>query len=314
MLRFFHAAPAILLLSSGIAQGAILDFSTVMGNANIYTISDFSALSSDVEGGLISGGSVNIANYSVNWENRDAFSTKGKDGYALVVRDNLTLKGGSINHGSVFVGGSSSYTHATAVESTSSSPIDFDAASAYYKGMSANLAKVAGTGIVSPKWSGVVLQGTTGSNVEVFDVDSSVFKNSSHWMFDNMAKAETLIFNVSGSSATFNNGGISFEPLSKYNVLFNFYEATDLDVRGIIGSVLAPYATVSTQWGVVNGAVVVDTWSSTIQVNANHYFKPVDIAGYTAPNLTSPVPEPAPTLLLLTGLAGIALARARKPL
>jgi hypothetical protein len=99
-------------------------------------------------------------------------------------------------------------------------------------------------------------------------------------------------------------------------VLFNFYEATSIDVRGVIGSVLAPYATQTANWGVINGNVVVDTWSSTVQVNSNHYFNPVDIAGLKpdtrAHMETAHVPEPASMSLVLAGLAAVGMMRRKR--
>ena len=77
-------------------------------------------------------------------------------------------------------------------------------------------------------------------------------------------------------------------------MLFNFYEASSLNVKGVIGSVLAPYATVSENWGQVNGNVIVDTWASTVQINANHYFTTVDVAAFTMVG-KNPGATPPPT-------------------
>ena len=293
------------LLAGTAAQAAVLDLTTMMGNANAYTLHNFSAPSSDVEGALLSGGSVSIASYSVNYKDKDAFGS-----YALVARNNLTLNGGSIDNGKIYVGGTTKLTNAAAPP-TGAKPVDFDAAASYYKAVSTNLSQAKATGTVTPLWSGVVLTGKNKGNnpVDVFNVDASVFAHSSSWTLQNLTPGQTLIFNVGGSSATFNNGGISFEPLSGYNVLFNFYDATNVDVRGVIGSVLAPKAAVTTQWGVINGNVIVDSWSSTIQINANHYFKPINVPTYSSP---MSVPEPENYAMLLAGLALVAFAARRR--
>jgi len=77
-------------------------------------------------------------------------------------------------------------------------------------------------GSVSALWSGVKVRGSGAGGVDVFNVPASMFANSSSWALENLTPGQTLIFNVSGSAGTFNNGGISFTPLDNYNnVLFN---------------------------------------------------------------------------------------------
>lgn len=303
------------IVASSAAPAGIIDLGSTMGGANIYTLGNFSAKSSDVEGAVIAGGNVNVSSYSINYNNLAAYGS-----HAVIAKGDIKLTGGSIDHGKMYAGGTTSLQWAATPESTASSPFDFGAASAYYLGLSGDLGKVESTGSVSKLWSGVVVSGSGKGGVDVFNVSADMFRYSSSWTLDKLIAGQTLIFNVSGQNATFNNGGISFEPLRNYNVLFNFMDAETLNPKGIIGSVLAPKASVTEDWGVINGQVVVGSWNSTIQVNSNHYFKPTDVAGYAdsmppvvVPETGTPpsdVPEPGTLALMLAGV-GMAVAGRR---
>ncbi|MCC2970960.1 choice-of-anchor A family protein [Massilia sp. IC2-476] len=281
----------------------------MMGGANIYTLGNFSAKSSDVEGAVIAGGNVNVSSYSINANGKAAYGS-----HALIAGGDLTLKGGSIDKGKIYVGGNTLLQNAAMPLSTPVSPINFGSTSTAFLKLSQELASVQGTGSVSKLWSGVVVSGSGKGGVDVFNVSADMFRTSSSWTLDKLVAGQTLIFNVMGESATFNEGGISFEPLSNYNVLFNFPDAKALNVKGIIGSVLAPKAAVTADWGVINGQVVVGSWNSTIQVNSNHYFTATQLAGVNdlrtdGSNIT--VPEPGTLALMLAGVA-VAFAGRRK--
>jgi choice-of-anchor A domain-containing protein len=306
-----HLVLALAILGAGSTQAAVLNLMAPVGGANLYAIHDVTATSSDVEGAVVAGGNVTLSSYSINANNKDAF---GPDGYALVAGGNLTLTGGSISNGKAYVGGTTTLTWAGTPEMTGNNPVDFAAAPAYYKSLASALSDLDPTGTVTRLWSGVKVTGSGLGGVDIFDVSADLFANSSSWTLEQLVPGETLVFNVSGAAGTFNNGGISFQPLSGYNVLFNFYEANTVDVRGVIGSVLAPYATQTANWGVINGNVIVDTWSSTVQVNANHYFNPVDIAGLTPGGgaASTSVPEPGSVALVLAGLAAAGVVRRKR--
>lgn len=316
-----------LLLGSAGAHAGVIDIGAAMGGANIYTLSDFKAHSSDVEGAIVSGGNVTIQNYAVNLNNKKAYGD-----YSVVAAGDIKLTSGTISNGQTYAGGSTTLLQAPTAPQGSSSPLDFAQSNGYFKALSSSLAEVEGTGRAESLWGGTKLIGGGQGGVDVFNVSADVFRNSSHWMLQGLTPGQTLIFNVSGKVGTFNEGGISFDPLAGFNVLFNFYEAELLNVKGVIGTVLAPYATVNSNWGVINGNVIVDKWDSTIQVNSNHYFQAIDLPGFNlkvgggpdvsiGPMLPSapltpidPIELPLPGTfgLLLAGLAGTALLRRQR--
>ena len=285
------------------AHAGVLDIGSIMGGANVFTAGNFTANSSDVEGAIVSGGSVSIASYAVNQNGKAAYG-----GYAVAAGGNLFLENGAISNGKTYAGGTTTLKGAAQTPGTTVSPVDFAAATKQFKDIAAGLSLVASTGTVTRQYSANQVTGSGKGGVDVFNVNADFFNGGDNWMLSGLNTGQTLIFNISGKQGGFNGGNLSFEPLSGYNVLFNFYEAQSVNVRGIIGSVLAPYATVENGWGVINGQVVADTWNSSVQVNSNHYFKPVDVAGFELVKKMPPteVSEPGTLALMLAGAVGVA--------
>lgn len=304
----------ISVLCGASAHAGVLNLSQMSGGANVLTFHDFTASGSDVEGALVAGGNVNLSSYAVNAQNKDAF---GAMGYALVAGGNLTLNSGSINNGTAYVGGKTTLTSAATPAASTARPIDFGAVQTYYTSLSTALTKTGATGSAVTQWGGIKLTGTGKGGVDVFNVSSSLFQSSTWWQLQDLVPGETLVFNVSGKAGSFNNGNIGFDTLSGYNVLFNFYEATTVNVTSVIGSILAPYATVQGGGGVIHGNVIADAWMANTQVDADHYFKSVEIAGLKldanqVKSAASTVPEPGSVALLIGGLAAAAAVRRRK--
>lgn len=294
------------------AHAGVLNLTAPIGGANVYAIRDFSSTGSDTEGAIVAGGNVTLSGYRVNDRDVGAFG-----GYAVVAGGKVSIGNGNIVNGQTYAaGGTQVAQNATIAGSTTTNPIDFGAAERYYKMLSAALDGVAGTGSVGTQWGGVKVKGSGKGGVDVFDMSSDLLMGSTWWQLEDLVPGQTLVFNVSGAAGSFNNGNMGMDALSGYNVLFNFYEATTVDVRGLVGSILAPYATVNASGGVVNGTVIVDSWNAQTQINANHYFNTVELAGLDlkpdSDKAGGAVPEPGSIALMLGGLALLGYTRRRK--
>ena len=295
------AAVIVAVASMGGAHAAVLDLT--LGNANVFAFNDFKAPQADVEGAIMAGRDVSLSNYSVNDKNVDAYG-----GYSLIVGRNFSFTSGAVMNGDTYVGGTSTLNQSGTLASPVKggvAPVNMTALAASLTKTSQALMQVATTGSAQQKWGGVYISGTN-SAVEVIDLDASWLNSSSYYNLSNMKAGATLIVNFSGSSATFSGG---YQAFDGYNVLFNFADATTLNIAtGFTANVLAPNASVTNGSGVINGNVVVNSWNSGVQINANHYFVPTEVAG-----LVSAVPEADTYAMMLAGVGLIGvMARRRK--
>ncbi|UGQ47267.1 choice-of-anchor A family protein [Massilia endophytica] len=295
-------------LLAGAAKADTLDLGFIKG-ANLFSLGSFTAMGSDVEGAVIVRGDANVANYSINAKNEDAYGS-----YSLVVGGNLNYNSGSISNGQWYVGGTSLLTSfgADSASFAAGAPtgLNLGAMASQALGVSSALAQAPSTGSVNTQWGGLFVSGT-GKSVEVFDLTGAMLQSVNWLNVSNLAANATLIFNVSGADALgFNQNGGGFGAFSNYNVLFNFYESTHLNFAsiGLEASVLAPLATV-TGGGVITGNVIAGNWAAQTQVNAGNAFQAANVQGF-APS----VAEPAPWAMGLIGfcLIGFLGRRSRR--
>lgn len=271
------------------------------GQYNAYALGNFNSSGSDTEGAVAVAGNANLSSYSVN-----ALHQAGNHGVSLAVGGNLAFNGGAINQGDAWVAGSKSVSNlGFSGQYRSSAPFSFASINQSLLQLSSDLAGVAANGsAVFDPWGGVNFTGDGSAATQVFHVSGSALLNVNNIQFSHLQAGQTLILDISGSSAGWRNVGLS--GFANYNVLFNFSDATDLTLTGVgvYGSILAPKATVNGGSGQVNGNVIVQNWYSNIQINDNHLFAGADLA--LPDHSNAQVDEPGMLALLVLGLvAGV---------
>ena len=153
-------------------------------------------------------------------------------------------------------------------------PVNFEMAFVKLQGMSSSL-RNAPTGTVGVKNSVMTLTSTIpNANPQIFDISGSMFGNYGYnvtsMVFVGVPDTATVVINVSGTSISISNTGITGLP--GYNgTIWNFYEATNVNLAsvGIVGSILAPFANVHATSGFVTGTVA--AWSFGGKWAESHY-------------------------------------------
>jgi choice-of-anchor A domain-containing protein len=296
------SAIVLAVATLGSAQAAMLDLNKTIGGANVYSLTNFSAPSADVQGAIVAAGNVSLSHYTTNLLNQDAFGH-----YALIAGGNLTYNGGDILNGDTYVGGTNKLSSMSIYSPVTggTAPVYFDKVSSMMKTASSELSVIKTTATVTDKWSGIFLAGSNKS-VEVIDLTATELKNATYYNLTGFAKDATLIVNVSGDTAQLQG---DYSAFNAYNVVFNFANATTLKIgTGANVSILAPLASVSGGSGVIQGSVIVNSWNSGVQINSGNAFEATMVNG-----LVTTIPEPETYAMLLGGLGMMGLmARRRK--
>lgn len=245
----------------------------IAADYNGFFFEGFSAQSSDVQGRLAAGGSVSINNYSIADQLPASFS-----GASLVVGGNLTFPSGRVYHGDIVVGGSAAGVGAAVLNGLGATqhlydhaalPIDFAAERTRLTAESQRLAQLAANTTYESQWGGLYLHGDNSSSLQVFNLPGQLVLDAHTFQVDRIPAGATVLFNISGTTAGLTD--MSLQSLLPYRtrVLFNFPQATTLQLRGISveGSVLAPLAAINDPQGVIWGTVVAKSWNGMMQVN-----------------------------------------------
>ncbi|HUN71983.1 MAG TPA: choice-of-anchor A family protein [Steroidobacteraceae bacterium] len=305
------AAGLTALLICGAASAAVIGPAAAY-NVFIFGSGSFMSQDTDTMGDLAAGGNVTLMNYSVA-QGIAGDPTQSPNPARIVVGGKLTATNGGVGSGSsnqdgaIYYGSSTpSLTSFTARggEFANQSLVNFATSASLYSSYSSQLGALSANGTTSFNSNGDTLTFTgTASGLNVFTVSGATL-TSSNTIDISAPTGSTVLINVTGSSASFQNGSVMETGVTDASVLYNFITATSVDLVGSkdpMGSILAPDAGVTGGFGAMDGQLIAGSYSGNTQFNE------VAFAG----NLPSTVPLPASVTLLGSGLLGLLLWRAR---
>jgi choice-of-anchor A domain-containing protein len=307
----------------------------IAGEYNAFLLDSISIYSTDIEGRVAAGGNGIFGNKGTNEDGfavASKVSVSNPSLPELVVGGNLKMENGSVGNndnqaanyqkGTIYYGGSTAEIADNVGKGAviKGTPIDFVKEGSYLKSMSSSWGGLSATGSTNFLDSYGHEVRFSGSNKElnVFYIDYDFFsslkesdplKLGSGWKIE-APENSTILFNVAGKEIDFSDIGFFFnginasdsaqEPLFPDQlILWNFFEAATLDMEliGVQGSVLAPWADIMFTNSSVDGTLIGLSLSGDGEPH-NKLFKG-----------EIPVSEPGTLILLGSGLAGIAALR-----
>jgi len=231
---------------------------------NLFVIEDANQPSSDTQGKVAVGRDAYFANYSIG----DQLPSGSGD--VLIVGRDLTYVSGAIYNGNVVYGHSTNLPQSsvsiTGGTLRKDSPIDFAAEKSYLQNLSTTLSGYTVNGTTAFQYGGISLTGTD-PFLNVFIVSGASLSTANNIAID-VPNGSVVLVNISGTSLSW-TGGLTVTGTAITNVLYNFYQATDITISGIDikGSVLAPFAAINFVSGVINGQMICHSLTGSGQFN-----------------------------------------------
>ncbi len=269
---------------------------------NAFIFGSYGISQSDSEGPLAVGGNLTVSGFALN-------SKQVNKPWAGVIGGNFTATNGGSVYGNVIVGGTinvPSYYLPNVQQAGPGNPlsVNFAAALSMYRGLSAGLAALPGSG-PSYYYQGQNTFTGVHPDLNVFNLDGTNLST----LIINAPSTSTVIVNVSGTNLSWSNFGMTLNGIDRSKVLFNFYEATSLTIQnvGVEGSVLAPDTDLYLTNGGMNGNTIARSYNTQ---NTEPHWHP--FAGNIPDSAWGAAETPEPGTLLGAGLALVAVGFARR--
>jgi choice-of-anchor A domain-containing protein len=295
--------------SMGVAASALA--SPIPGDAAGYNVfifgnGNFVSQNTDTMGNLAAGGNVWLMNYAVA-QGIAGNPSANPNPARLVVGGTLTAQNGGVGSnqaGSIYTNSTPSLTSFTASGGVHAQNVisSFTADATSYTNLSTSLHSLAANGTaVLGSGNTLTITGTS-TGLNVIDLTGANLTQS-QTIDINAPVGSTVLLNVSGTSATFQNGQVVETGVTGAAVLYNFFAATSVNLSGKdpMGSMLAPLAGVIGSNGQMHGQLIADSYggSSLNDGTDTTQFDNVQFTGVI------PTPLPASVWLLISALGAL---------
>ncbi len=250
---------------------------------NLFVLGNSTAQYSNVQGRVGVGGNAIYTGYDFGSQ-----LTANSNRNDIVVGGNLTFSNGQVEKGSVVANGKVSFTNVTLVEggitatgsisltngqvngsvnphAINPMPFSFYQAAGFLQTASSAYGALTANGTTANQWGGLSLTGTD-PKLNIFTVTSTLLQSVWGVQID-VPSGSTVLINVSGVAATQPNAGYNYTGTDANHVLFNYFQASTLQLNAGQGTVLAPFADITFPYGAVNGTVIGNSFTGNGQVN-----------------------------------------------
>lgn len=281
-------------LSSAASGEECRDLFAGQGEFNLMVFNDAWHQSADVEGKVAVGNNARFKNYSIG----DRLTPIEGERDSLIVGNNLDFQQGQVNKGNVVYGGNLRWLNAGVPDGQllQGYRLDFQDIKSRTIINSNELATTPINGTTVITGQSITFTGTD-SGYNYFEVSGEALSSATSLNFDT-PDASVAIVTVTGSAATM-VGGMNTGGMAQELILFNMPEVETLRVgspeQGIslLGSILAPKATLYLQNGNIEGNVVINNLYGVQGVLAGEFHNKLFQGCIPPENLTaSPTPTP----------------------
>jgi choice-of-anchor A domain-containing protein len=300
---FRHSRVALVGLAALVSAGAAQ--ADTAKDYNAFILGNYTGMNTDVQGRVAVGGNANFTSFGVG----SSLSSAANGTDTLVVGGTATYSNGQVFHGNIVAGTlavANSVGLPNGTKRVGTGPVDFASEAIRLKDLSTTLAARTSNGTTgTTPWGALTFTGTSAS-LNIFTLTGAQLASASSFTV-NVPTGSIALFNVSGTSDQMQNFGYSLNGIGADSILYNFYQATALNISGIgvQGSLLAPLAAVNFSNGNLNGTLIAGSLFGSGEIH---------IAPFKGDLLTptTAVPEPATWALMILGFGAVGMAVRRR--